>query len=249
MRTYKDIYYANTTHERQTLDMYLPDGDNFDVFVYIHGGGLNTGSKNGCAFRDELISAGIGVILINYRLLPHFKYPAYIEDCASAVAWTFKNIGEYGGNGNVSVGGSSAGGYLSMMLCFDKKYLAIHDINSDKVKSYVFDAGQPTTHFSVLKERGEDPRKVIIDEAAPLYYVKHNPNYPPMKIIVTDDDMPNRYEQTQLLISTLKHFGNDVSKVDFEIIKNYKHSQYVGKILPDGKSLFAKVLLDFFGKI
>ena len=65
-----------------------------------------------------------------------------------------------------------------MMLCFDKKYLSLHGIDSDSVKGYIFDAGQVTSHFNVLKEKGKDPRSVIVDKTAPLYYVTQNKNYP-----------------------------------------------------------------------
>ena len=38
-----------------------------------------------------------------------------------------------------------------------------------------------------------------------------------MLFIVSDNDMPNRYEQTLLTVSTLKHFGHG-DKVSLEII-------------------------------
>ena len=41
---------------------------------------------------------GVAVATVNYRLFPKIKAPAYIEDAAAAVAWVFKNIGDYGGD-------------------------------------------------------------------------------------------------------------------------------------------------------
>ena len=38
------------------------------------------------------------MVAVNYRLFPKVKCPAYIEDAAAAVAWTFKNIEKYGGS-------------------------------------------------------------------------------------------------------------------------------------------------------
>ena len=62
---------------------------------------------------------------VNYRLSPKAKNPAYIEDAAEAVAWVFKNIEKYGGRkDHIFVSGHSAGGYLSLILAMDKKYMA-----------------------------------------------------------------------------------------------------------------------------
>ena len=53
---------------------------------------------------------------------------------------------------NLYVGGSSAGAYIAMMLCFDPAYLKPYGVSN--IQGYLFDAGQPTVHFRVLKERG-----------------------------------------------------------------------------------------------
>ena len=60
----------------------------------------------------------------------------------------------------------------------------------------LIDAGQPTAHFNVLKYADVDPRRIIVDETAPLYYVGLESEYPPMRFVVSDNDMTNRYEQT-----------------------------------------------------
>ena len=50
------------------------------------------------------------MVAVNYRLHPKVKAPAYIEDAAAAVAWTFKNIETYGGSPKrIYVSGHSAG--------------------------------------------------------------------------------------------------------------------------------------------
>jgi signal transduction histidine kinase len=79
-----------------------------------------------------------------------------------------KNCSQYGNGEGVYVGGSSAGGYLSMMLCFNAAYLGAHGIDPTEISGWFHDAGQPTKHFTVLKYSGEDERLVIIDETARL---------------------------------------------------------------------------------
>ena len=123
------------------------------------------------------------------------------------------------------------------MLCFDSRYLTE---NLRKfIGGYVFNSGQPTTHFRVLAERGIDPRRVIVDEAAPLYHVGKNMNLPPIQLWLVEFDMENRLEQNQLLMGTLRHFGFPDEKLDYEFVKGYQHSQNCSE------SFFAAKIRDF----
>ena len=128
MRSFSDIQYGKLGHPLQKLDIHLPDeGDSFPVFVYFHGGGLKDGDKAAQHLYDcakTTAKDGIAFVSVNYRMYPDTKYPEFIEDCAESVAWVFANIEKYCKPNGIYVGGSSAGGYLSMMLCFDKAGLA-----------------------------------------------------------------------------------------------------------------------------
>ena len=146
---------------------------------------------------------------------------------------------------NLYVGGCSAGGYISQMLCFDKKYLAPYGIDPDQLGGFVHDAGQPTTHFNVLRERGLDQRRTLIDEAAPIYHITQDRNYAPMQIYVAEHDMLNRLEQTQLMIATLKSFGYDDSKLDYRFMKDYTHCSYICIQKEDGSWPYADMITTF----
>ena len=140
------------------------------------------------------------------------------------------------------VGGSSAGGYLSMMLCFDKKYLASVGLDNSVISGYFHDAGQPTAHFNVLKYSGVDPRRVIIDETSALYYVGLEKEYPKMRFIVSDNDMKSRYEQTMLMLSTLDHFGY---KGFDHVVMHGTHCHYCEKCDENGDGVLGKMVFDF----
>ena len=132
MKLLKDISYGY--HPAQLLDVYLPDTTDFPTFVYIHGGGFEARDKTfGSVMAEYLAQHGVGVVCLGYRMYPAAVYPDFIRDSAAAVAWAHKNMGEYGTVTGIFVGGSSAGGYLSQMLCFDKKYLAPFKIDSDEI--------------------------------------------------------------------------------------------------------------------
>ena len=248
MRTILDVCYNK--ENAQYLDIYLPDNEAFDVFLYFHGGGLVAGDKaDQKIFFDYMVSRGHAVVSANYRMYPNAQYPDFIKDASLAVAYVKKNIESFAGSGRVFVGGSSAGGYLSQMLCFDKKWLEFNNVKVSDIAGFVHDAGQPTTHFNVLRERGFDRRKLIVDEAAPLYYVGDAENYPPMLFILSDNDKENRPGQTELMLSTMRHFGYDMSKVEKIVIPDSTHSSYCEKLDEKGESVFAKVIVEYLKKI
>lgn len=227
-----------------TLDVFLPECQNFPVFVYFHGGGLKAGDKiDGRLPAETLTAAGIAVVSANYRMYPQARYPDFLRDAAKAVAWAFREMPSYGADGEIYVGGSSAGGYLSQMLCFDETWLRAEGLEASAVAGFVHDAGQPTCHFNVLRERGIDPRRVIIDDSAPIYHVQADRKYPPMLLIVADNDMKNRYEQTMLLVSTLAHFGY-AEQVQLKVMPG-THCAYVGAVDETGRSVFGGIVREF----
>ena len=247
MNVIKDIFYTSYNNPRQSLDVHLPDSESFPVLVYFHGGGIVAGSKDQ-AWIPSLVEKGIAVVSCNYRLYPEASYPDFIKDAASAVAWAYKHMVEYGQVKGIFVGGSSAGGYLTQMLCFDKKYLAMHKIDADEITGYVMDAGQPTAHFNVLKERGIDTRRVIIDETAPIYHITRDRSYAPMQVIIAENDMINRAEQTALMIGTLKHMGCSEEMIDYRLVPGCKHVEYLKVYDEAGNNLFAQIVSDFIFK-
>lgn len=244
MKEFRDIVYSDMGHPRQKLDLYLPDATSFPVFVYFHGGGLENGSKDNEIFMSYLTERGIAVVCANYRMYPSAVYPEFIRDAAAAVAWTYKNIGTYGTCTGIYVSGSSAGGYLSMMLCFNKAYLAPYKIDPAQLAGFIHDAGQPTTHFNVLRERGLDSRRLIVDEAAPLYYIGQAPSYAPQLFLISDQDIPGRYEQTMLTLATLKDFGYDPDKIDSKVLHG-THCHYCHRLDENGDSELGKLLYEY----
>ena len=237
MKIKKDIIYAGT----QLLNVYLPDDESYSsVFVYFHGGGIESGDKSSAdVLATYLTEHSTAVVSANYRMYPDHSYPDFLYDAAAAVRWAKDNMN----TNTIYVGGSSAGGYISMMLCFDKKYYEGAGIKPSDIAGYVHDAGQPTAHFNVLKYKEIDPRRVIIDESAPIYHVGLSEEYPRMLFIVSDNDMQNRYEQTILMVSTLKHFGHE-ENVSLKLMHG-NHCSYVNQVDNDNDSILGKIIYSF----
>ncbi|MBR7095267.1 MAG: alpha/beta hydrolase [Clostridia bacterium] len=226
------------------LDLYLPEGHEFDLFIYLHGGGLENGNRGGVdVFAKTLAKRGIATASVDYRLYPTAKYPEFLEDSADAVRWLFDHIAEYGRCRRFYLGGSSAGGYLSMMLCFDGRYLARVGLAPTDIAAYIHDAGQPTTHFNVLRERGLDTRRVVVDEAAPLFHVGAAERYSPMLFLVSDNDMAGRYEQTLLTVRTLRGFGHTEGIA--LSVEHGTHCHYTYAVDEDGEGVLAKRIITF----
>lgn len=248
MKKFEDVCYFQGIEEC-LLDIYLPDNTTeFPVFLYFHGGGLEGGSYKDYEYlAKDFTSNGVAFISAGYRKYPKAKYPDFIVDAANAVKWTFDNIEKYGKCRGIYVGGSSAGAYLSMMLCFDRRYLDSVGVDRMAVSGYYHDAGQPTSHYNYLREKGIDTRRVIVDESAPLFYVGLEESYPPMHFVNSDKDMQNRPEQTTLILSTLKHFGFDENTYTNTVTIG-THCEHTRKIDENGQSVFALMVMDFLKK-
>lgn len=231
------------------IDFYLPERDPAEtpLYIHFHGGGLESGSRRDRYVIELAEKYGIAVASADYRMYPSAKFPEFIEDAAAACAYAVKRTeGKYK---TVIVGGSSAGAYLSMMLYFAPQYLAAAGLRAEDFGGFIFDAGQPTTHFNVLRERGLDSRAIRADDAAPVFYIDRpvgNPaEKPPVLILNAEHDMENRREQTMLLMGVMKTFGYDMTKVKYVLMEDCTHCQYCSKRGADGEVIINPILAEF----
>jgi acetyl esterase/lipase len=196
--------------------------------VWFHGGGLTGGSRS---VPEALKGKGIAVIAAGYRLSPQVTAPAYIEDAAAAVAWTFRHIEEYGGATNrVFVSGHSAGGYLASMIGLDKRWLAAHGMDADRIAGLVPFSGQGITHFTIRKERGLGDKQPIIDDLAPLYHVRKDA--PPLLLITGDreKELLGRYEENAYLWRMMKESGH--TQTILHELQGFDHGQMAEPAFP-----------------
>jgi len=192
---------------RCALDIHSPEGaKDLPVIVWFHGGGLTQGERS---IPEELKNQSCVVVAAGYRLSPQVKCPTYIEDAASAVAWVFENIAQYGGNPDkIFLSGGSAGGYLATMITLDKKYLAKHEIDSNRIAGLAPYTGQMITHFTIRQERGIPNLQAVVDEMAPLYHVQKDA--PPILLTAGDPEkeLLGRYEENAYFQRMMKLVGH-----------------------------------------
>ena len=204
MRVIESVKYGNG--EQDFLDCYYPDAESYDVLVWFHGGGLESGTRKSLCFEQDLVAEGMAVVSVEYRMYPEAKFPEFIEDCARAVKYVIEEIMTKDGAKRLFVSGQSAGAYITMMLALDKSYFENAGVDRTKIAGYISDSAQLTTHFNVLRERGLDTRLERIDEAAPLFHVAENSFEGNMLLLYYTDDMPCRPEQTRLFYQSIKRF-------------------------------------------
>ena len=96
------------------MEWITPEGANEKkVLLYFHGGGYCTGSINThrASVSQIIKGAGIKALMVDYRLAPENKFPAAVEDAATAYNWLLQN--GYSSD-DICFGGDSAGGGLAL---------------------------------------------------------------------------------------------------------------------------------------
>ncbi len=232
-----DISYTESAEayaqERCKLDVYYPTNQkDAPVVVWFHGGGIESGNKH---IDQELKNSGLVIVAANYRLLPKAKIDDVLDDAAAAVAWTYKNIEQYGGSHRkIFVAGHSAGGYLLDIIGLDKRWLAKYGVDADSLAALVPFSGQCVTHYNIRKQQGIPPLQATIDQYAPLTYVR--PDAPPMVIISGDRELElyGRYEEQAYFWRMLKLAGHrDVTLYEMQGYDHGSMPQPAYKILKD----------------
>ncbi len=113
---------------RQKLDIYMPDVTKGPVpmVLFVHGGSWQEGNKRGYSFVGRALAAkGFMTLVMNYRLHPEHRYPAFVDDVALALRWAADNGKSLGGNPDkLFAMGHSAGAYDIAMAVLDERYAA-----------------------------------------------------------------------------------------------------------------------------
>ncbi len=93
--------------------------------VFFYGGTWTSGRKSQYAFVGAALAArGYVTVIPDYRLYPQVRFPEFIDDGASAVAWVQQHAREIGGDATrVVLMGHSAGAHLAAMLALNDAYL------------------------------------------------------------------------------------------------------------------------------
>ena len=130
---------------RHRVDVYQPATElgQAPMVVFFYGGSWSSGKRGDYRFVGEaLASRGIVAVVADYRLSPAFRYPAFVEDSASAVRWAFDNAAQFGADERrIVVMGHSAGAYNAAMVALDPRWLAAVSLSPSRLAGWIGLAG------------------------------------------------------------------------------------------------------------
>ena len=130
---------------RQRLDVYQPAIPlrQAPLVVFFYGGNWSSGERADYRFVGEaLASSGIVAMVADYRLSPAFRYPAFVQDSARAVAWALQHAADYDADpAKVFVMGHSAGAYNAAMVALDSRWLAAEGLKPTRLAGWIGLAG------------------------------------------------------------------------------------------------------------
>lgn len=250
-----DLAYVEGGDAQNRLDLYLPEEvkSPLPVVVWIHGGGWQMGSKEGCP-AVPMVLKGFAVASINYRLSSKAAFPAQIEDCKAAIRWLRSNAEKYHLDADhIGVWGESAGGHLAALLGTGGEVQAWNGScgpaeQSSRVQAVCdwygpadFNAAAEKYDVPAVKQLLGNPTADLKEKAAaasPVTYV--SPSSAPFLIFHGDKDEIVPVEQSQLLADALTKAGVAAS---LEIVKGGGHGGPPFATLEN-----QNLILDFFLK-
>jgi acetyl esterase/lipase len=245
---HRDLPYVVDGHERHKLDLFVPEKSDgpLPLLIWVHGGGWQNGSKEGCPpLRNGYTASGFAVASINYRLSGHATFPAQIEDCKAAIRWLRAHAREYNLDAErFGVWGSSAGGHLVALIGTTggvQEFDTGANLDQSSRVQAVCDYYGPTDFTVFVTTPGyerhataDSPESKLLggavmenrDKAAranPITYVSQDD--PPFLIVHGDQDGTVPINQSQLLFELLRKAGVSVR---FHTIKNAGHGNGFG---------------------
>lgn len=220
--------------------LYPKDRSGLPVIVFFHGGGLTDGTQKQ-DFRDTLCLTGCVIISVGYRLAPKVEAPVWMEDAAEGAVWAVRHAKDFHGDpNNVFIAGDSAGAYLAAMLAADKRYLEKFGMSPDDFRGFIIRSGEVMTHFHIRQTRGIPVHVPVIDEYAPLNYIRKD--FPPILLMTggTGCDMDCRPAENKLMHDLLVYAGNTTSA--YYELSDLGHGNVWDAYLPYSREFVAKYM-------
>ena len=196
---------------RQKLDIYLPkqnaDGGS-TVLIFFHGGSWHDGKREGYGFLGRAFAArGFVTVIADYRKAPSVRFPAFVQDTASAIAWVHANISKYDGDADrIFIMGHSAGAHIAMMTALDPQWLAANKLTPNVIKGVIGLAGPydflPLTSDSSKIALGQWPD---LTETQPITYARGDA--PPLLLLTGDKDTVVKPRNSKILSEKIQALG------------------------------------------
>lgn len=201
-------------HPQQKVIIWGPaerdqDAAPLPVLVFVHGGSWRSGDPVDYGFVGRaFVPKGFVVILSGYRLGEDGRYPAMIEDTASALHWTHSEIESYGGDPDrIVIAGHSAGAYNAVMTALEEQWLGRRSMATSDIAGVIGLSGPydflPLDSDSTIASFGHvDP----VEATQPTSHVRGDA--PEMLLIHGGKDTLVYPRNTRVLAAQLEAAGN-----------------------------------------
>jgi acetyl esterase/lipase len=196
---------------RQKLDIYLPKQNAAGasaVLIFFHGGSWHDGEREGYGFLGRAFAArGFVTVIADYRKAPSVRFPAFVQDTASAIAWVHANIAKHDGDADrIFVMGHSAGAHIAMMTALDPQWLAANNLAPNVIKGVIGLAGPydflPLTTDSSKIALGQWPD---LTETQPITFARADA--PPLLLLTGDKDTVVKPRNSKILSEAIQALG------------------------------------------
>ncbi len=222
-RVEPNLTYLTVNGWNGRVDLYLPlhAVAPAATFVYFHGGGWVTGSKDEAVLEVlPYLAMGFAVVNVDYRLAQVAPAPAAVEDGRCALRWVFRHAQQYGLDPDrIVVGGMSAGGHLAMLTAmapdgagFDRLCPGNEQLKVAAVVNFfgivdVLDilVGAHARDFATGWFANLPGREKLARDLSPIAYVR--PHGPPVITVHGDADPVVPYEHALRLTKALDAAG------------------------------------------
>ena len=209
----RDVAYGS--HERQKLDIYRPDRQgNHPVIIFVYGGSWQSGDRAGYAFAGRSFArAGYTTVVMDYRLAPQHRYPAFVQDTASALGWTYRHISRYGGNPQqLFIVGHSAGAFNAVTAVDDLRFWQTAGVPNRAIRGVIGLGGPYSYDFrtdstSIVFPAGGHPDQIMPDRHV-------RPDAPPHLLVTGANDHTVGIINVQRMTAALQRAGVPVTQVE-----------------------------------
>ncbi|XP_006534311.1 kynurenine formamidase isoform X2 [Mus musculus] len=198
-RNQLDVPYGDGEGEK--LDIYFPDEDSkaFPLFLFLHGGYWQSGSKDDSAFMvNPLTAQGIVVVIVAYDIAPKGTLDQMVDQVTRSVVFLQRR---YPSNEGIYLCGHSAGAHLAAMVLLARwtKHGVTPNLQGFLLVSGIYDL-EP-----LIATSQNDPLRMTLEDAqrnSPQRHLDVVPAQPvapacPVLVLVGQHDSPEFHRQSK----------------------------------------------------
>lgn len=198
----------------QAYDVYSPNGTGTEcsgqtrsTLIFFHGGSWRDGDRGSYGFVGRAFAErGFHVVVADYRKMPAARFPAFVEDAASAIAHVHRNLPACADPKRLFVAGHSAGAHIAMLAALDRKWLAAHQLDTNIIAGVIGLAGPydfyPFTSDAARAALGAWP---VPRETQPIHYARGDA--PPLLLLTGDADTTVKPRNSSALAKAVTDSG------------------------------------------